>query len=262
MQLSLAHIDTKQDASLGDFRAPSFVPILTAINELIYGDMRELFIYGDTGTGKSHLLSATYSEFVKKQAMAIYLPMGELLQDDVGALVGLEAFALIILDDVDLIAGHLDWQDALFHLINRARNHKCKLLFSSTLSPNEMNLDLIDLSTRLSQALGLELPNGELYEDRVATLKSLLRQKGWQIPDAIFEHLLSDGPHHAGDMLKVLEAITPLFNYRFRGRLPQKLIEEIKAAIKKQSLMVELADIDLGDDFADMAQDSLELSLF
>lgn len=56
IQLSLAHIDIKQDASLDDLKAPSFAPILNAVRELIDGSMRELYIYGDIGTGKTHLL--------------------------------------------------------------------------------------------------------------------------------------------------------------------------------------------------------------
>lgn len=250
IQLSLAHIDIKQDASLDDLKAPSFAPILNAVRELIDGSMRELYIYGDTGAGKTHLLSAIYAEFLKKHGMAIFLSLGEFLGDDVSALVGLEAFKLIIIDDVHLAVSHREWQEALFHLINRARNHNTKLIFSSAASINELGFEVTDLTTRLSQGLGLELPNGSLYEDRKATLKSLLKQKGWQIPEVIFEHLLNDGPHHVGDMLKVLEAITPLFNYRYRGKLPQKIIEEIKLAINEQSLMVELADIHLDDDTA------------
>lgn len=247
-QLSLAHIDIKNETNLKDFTAPSFTPILAAVHDLIYGSTRELFLYGSTGTGKTHLLSAIYSQFLKVHGGAIFLSLGEIIHDDVDILLGIEAFRLIIVDDIHLSAGHKPWQEALFHLINRARNQERKLIFSSTLTPSQLNLDLSDLSTRLSQMLALGLPSGNLPEDRIATLKSILRQKGWQIPDVIFAYLIEEGPYHAKDMLTVLEGITPLFNYRYRGRLPQKLIEEIKIAIKKHSLLVELSDIDLGDD--------------
>lgn len=242
-QLDLLNLEVRQDAKLDDFRAPSFYPILAALQQLIDGKVNELFLYGDKGVGKTHFLSAAHSHYSKNNT-AIFVSLGDFLAD-VGALAGLEAFSLIVIDDVHLVGQSHRSQEALFHLINRANAHKSKLLFASRTAPSELGLSFVDLWTRLNRSLSFALPDGTLFEDRQATLKSILRHKGWQIPDEVFAYLLEEGPYQAGDMLKVLNAITPLFNYRYRGRLPQKLLEEIKNAIHTQSLMVELSDLGL-----------------
>lgn len=244
-QLELIHLEVRQDARLDDFRAPSFYPILAALQKLIDGDVHELFLYGDTSVGKTHFLSAAHSHYSKKNS-AIFVSLGDLLADaDVGALTGLEAFSLIVIDDVHLVGQSYEWQEALFHLINRANAQKSKLLFASRTAPSALGFSFVDLWTRLNRFLSFELPDGSLFEDRQANLKSILRHKGWQIPDEIFAYLLEQGPYRAGDMLTVLNGITPLFNYRYRAKLPQKLLDDIKNAIHTQSLMVELSDLGL-----------------
>lgn len=245
IQLSLAHIDIKADASLHDFDAPSFMPIVSAAHELLQGKIRELYFFGNAGSGKTHLLSAIQKSYLERHEMAIFLSLSEMINTDVQVLTGLEMFGLIIIDDIHVVASHHEWQVALFHLINRARSQKCQLIYSASGTPSELNLSLPDLVTRLSQVLNFALPNGGRVEDRRALLNAILRQKGWQLPESIHEHFVQQGPQYAGDMVAVLTAIAPYFSHRNRGRLPQKLIDEIKDAIQEQSLLVELSDIDL-----------------
>lgn len=241
VQLSLAHIDIKADASLQDFDAPSFAPIVAAAQELTEGKIRELYLFGNAGTGKSHLLSAIHRHALNTQKRAIFLSLKDIIDTDVQALAGLEMFHLIVIDDIDVAQGRRQWQEALFHLINRAREQKRQLVYSAKVAPSELGFELMDLVTRLSQALSFGLPDGSLSEDRRALLNAILRQKGWQLPDTIKDFMVSEGPHHAGDMTQVLSAIAPYFHYKSR-RLPQKLIEEIKNHIREESLLAELAD--------------------
>ena len=108
--------------------------------------------------------------------MAILLSVGEVL-DDANALSGLEMFSLILLDDIHLIGGRADWQEALFHLINRARVNDCKLIYTANVPAQALDLQLLDLTTRLAQALQFALPNGAHLADRQAVLDAILSKK-------------------------------------------------------------------------------------
>lgn len=260
VQLSLAHIDMKADASLQDFNAPSFAAIVSAAHEFVQGKVRELYFFGNTGSGKTHLLSAIQKAYLSTHDMAIFLSLQEIIGTDVQALTGLEMFNLIIIDDIHLAANHPDWQIALFHLINRARSQKRQLIYSASGIPSELGLSLPDLVTRLSQVLSFGIAGGGSLADRRALLNAILKQKGWQLPESIHEHFVHEGPQYAGDMVAVLTAIAPYFSHRNRGKLPQKLIDEIKNAIKEQSLLVELADIEL-DNPASPDNHSLDLPM-
>ena len=69
------NLDLKQDASLSDFRGDGFLPVLNAIRELGLGNLRELFIIGAYGYGKTHLLNAIAWEAqrLRPDAKVVYL---------------------------------------------------------------------------------------------------------------------------------------------------------------------------------------------
>ena len=58
--------------------------------------------------------------------MVISLNLTELIEQDphATALVGLEMFDLIIVDDLQMVRHSYEWQEGLFHLINRLREHQ------------------------------------------------------------------------------------------------------------------------------------------
>lgn len=250
-QLSLDYMDIKTEASLHDFETMGFLPILSAVGDVLDGRVRELYVYGDVGSGKSHLMTAIFNVYQQRHGMAMMVSLAELMGADVQALTGLEMFKLVILDDVHLANAYPEWQEALFHLINRCRAVGHQLIYTATTTPNEIGFELPDLTTRLSQALSFALPDGTNVEDRHALLKSILRKKGWQLPTTIVEELVQSGPYNVGDMLTVVGNIVPYFGYKNRWRLSPKMLEQLKSAIKEQSLLVELADIDFDDDDID-----------
>lgn len=55
----------------------------------------------------------------------------ELLNTDVGVLASLESFDLVAIDDLEAIRGNREWQEAIFHLINRSREGQGQLIFAA-----------------------------------------------------------------------------------------------------------------------------------
>lgn len=247
VQLSLAHIDVQEDARLEDFAGRQFLPILSSAYDLLYDRVREFFVFGAEGSGKSHLMTAIFNAYQEQGGMGIVLSMNQLVGMDTQALMGLEMFELIILDDIHLLGGHQDWQEAVFHLINRSRANNRKLIYTANCPPDELPFALPDLLTRLSQVLNFSLPISQTSEERYALVSSILRKKGWQLPKTVMDELALAGPHHVGDMMTVIGNIVPYFGYKNRWRLSPKMLEQLKIAIKEQSLLVEIADLDVGE---------------
>lgn len=248
-QLSLNHLDIKEDASFDDFDTVGFLPVIHASRELIHGKIRELYLFGDTGSGKSHLLFAIHKAYIQTGRSAIFLSLKALLDADVEMLTGLEMFSLIILDDIHLIQQQPDWQAAIFHLINRVRTQQHQLLYTANVPVRGLELELHDLTTRLSQALSFALPDGDDINDRLTLINSILRKRNWRLPETVIDLLASEGPRHVGDTIHVIETIAPLLNGRkYTGKLSKKTLENIKHAIRQESFLVELADVDFDDD--------------
>ncbi len=242
-QLNL-ELDIKDNASLSDFSGPSWTAVIDAVRQLHIGLVHQLYVFGEQGTGKSHLLSAICESFIDLNCPTICLSLPDLLSTSVDVLSSLETFDVIAIDDVQVIENYPEWQEGLFHLINRSKEQNKKLIFASTKPANKMDFALIDLTTRLSQATSFKVPNGRKFADRQATLNSILHRRGWQFDDRILQHLLKEGPHHTSDMMKVLRYIQPLFASLPRKRVSRASVTEAIKIIDEQTLLTELATIE------------------
>lgn len=248
IQLTLDNVDIKNSASLNDFALPQYAPILTSSQELIFGALSELYLFGDEGSGKTHLLSAIHQTYLTTYSsqgrLAMFLSIDELLSNDPQMLTGLEQFSLLLIDNLHLLAGHRDWQEALFHLINRMRSRGHKLIYTANTPVRELDFSLLDLITRLSQAPALPMPYGDELHERLAIIELLSQKRGWRLADQVVELLAEVGPHHIGDMLKVLEKIAPQFPKQKYKKFSKRTLDNIKNAISYQSFMIEISDID------------------
>lgn len=239
------NLDLKQDASLSDFRGDGFLPVLNAIRELGLGNLRELFIIGAYGYGKTHLAAAIYRNYTRTyKKSAISLSLGDMIDNDgdASALVGLEMFDLIIIDDLHLIHRSREWQEGLFHLINRVREQNKQIVFLANNPAHELEIGLLDLVTRLSLAPTFRLPTNEDIDDRKALLNSILKRKNWRLPEPIFEFMLDSGPRNAGDMIQVLDQISPLLTHLSRVQVPKKTIDEAKSIIEREAFLLEISE--------------------
>lgn len=242
------NLDIRPEASLDDFRSESFRPILDAIDKLVHGSLRELFLVGALGFGKTHLANAIYDHFTSMTGKsAISLNLSELIEEDphATALVGLEMFDLIIVDDLQLVRLSYEWQEGLFHLINRIREHQKQILYFADDTARELQIGLLDLHTRLSLAPMLTLPDHDDIEDRRILLDTILKKKNWKLPTEIFDYLLHEGPRNAGDINTVLDQIRPLLTRLSRVQIPKKTITEAKNLILHQTFLLEIGESDL-----------------
>lgn len=241
-QLNL-NLEVKHDASLSDFAGPGWLAIIDAVRQLHVSLIHQLYIFGSPDTGKSHLLSAICESFIDMGQTAINLSLSDLLYTDVQVLSSLESFDLIAIDDVDAIVGHEQWQEALFHLINRSHEGQRRLLFAADRPTNQLFFSLRDLKTRLAQAPSFKVPDGHNLADRKAMLESILRRRGWQFHADITGYLLAEGPHNTGAMLRVLSHLQPMFANMLRVNISKSSITEAMKIIDEQTLLAELEDI-------------------
>lgn len=241
-QPSFENLDVQQDASLDDFKGKGYAPILTAIDALCQNTLSELFIIGESGVGKTHLALAILNHYGEKNPNVVCLSLSEVINngDDVMVLMGLETFDLIILDDVHLACGHDEWEEGLFHLINRTREHQKHLIFFADRPSMELPIRLPDLRTRLSVPPALRLPAGEDIEDRIEMIFAILHRRNWRLPSEILSHLIYEGPQTAKDLVTVLENVSPLLTHLSRVQVPKKIIEEAKQRISQETLSLQI----------------------
>lgn len=116
-----------------------------------------LYLWGAPGSGLSHLLQASVHELQTQGLEGVYLPMADCLDYGPEALEGLDELDVVALDDIDLIAGRPDWEEAVFHLFNRLRDTGRVLMVTSHSSPLHQAIELPDLKSRLSWGLTFQV---------------------------------------------------------------------------------------------------------
>jgi DnaA family protein len=111
---------------------------------------RVLWLWGRAGTGKTHLLQAACAATSARGGSATYL---DLEAGGAPALLeGCESLDLVCLDSLDVVAGHAEWNAAVFRLHTLMQDGPGRLYVASTAPPASLQFSLPDLRSRLLAA--------------------------------------------------------------------------------------------------------------
>ncbi len=166
-----------------------------------------LYLSGMAGVGKTHLLQAAVHDAQNRGLPACYLPMQELRAYPAAeVLEGLEAMALLALDDIDAIAGDDEWERALFHLFNTLRDVGGHWLASGSTPVAELALSLPDLRSRLGWGASLQLRPLNEDEKREALIRRA-QQYGLDMPEDVSHYLLNRCGRDLPTLLHTLERL-------------------------------------------------------
>jgi len=145
-------------------------------------------LWGESGTGKSHLLQAMCTAMAGHKGRSAYLPLRQHAALEPAMLQGLEQLDLVCMDDVETVAGLAAWEHAIFHLFNGLMDAGRLLIFSAAVSPRGLPLQLPDLKSRLQSGLTfhlLLLPEAE----RLAALRERARQRGLELSEEVVAYI-------------------------------------------------------------------------
>lgn len=151
-----------------------------------------LIIYGNTGLGKTHLCGAIGNEFLKKKPdlRVLYIQAEEFTNQIVAAIrnqrmESLTAFYLsidvLIMDDVQFLAGKERTQSAFFHVFNQLHTSKKQIVLTSDRPPMDMNGMDDRLISRFKWGLITDISPPDL-ETRMAILESKMQKENVVLP--------------------------------------------------------------------------------
>lgn len=171
-----------------------------------HGDEQQLYLWGDVGSGKTHLLQACCQQAKQLGKDPFYLQLHADKLPAVDLLDGLEDLELVCFDDVQAIAGHPDWEQALFRFYNAHRQNNHRLLLSADCPPKYLPFDLADLKTRM--AWGLTLKIQSLRDDQlIDALTHKAHFLGFDISPAVGKFLLNHWVHDLPALWRLLATI-------------------------------------------------------
>ncbi len=165
-----------------------------------------VWLWGGSGTGRSHLLQAACAQYRGSGADAAYLPLGELRAAGPGTLEGWERAALVCVDDVDEAAGREAWEQALFTLFNAVNEAGGTLLFAASAAPSASAFKLPDLRSRLTWGVTFQL-KPLTDEERLSALTLRAARRGLDLPEETARYMLTRLPRHMSALLAWLDRL-------------------------------------------------------
>lgn len=193
----------------------SFATFVAGPNEAVLAALQayaqgtgEAFVYlwGEAGLGKSHLLNACCQAATTAGRRSAYLPLTALHAHGPQTLEGLEQLDVLCLDDIQTLAGNAAWESALFHLFNRLRDAGNRLIVSADAAPAQLPIALPDLRSRMAWGLSLRLRT-LADQDKLAALSRHAKQLGMEITPAVGQYLLAHCPRDLPSLWRLLDGL-------------------------------------------------------
>lgn len=174
---------------------------------LLQGQSRApLWLWGSPGSGKTHLLQAVCAAAGEAGEAAAYFPLDSTPALPPQALQGFENCRVLCVDDVDIAAGRLDWERALFRLYNEAAELQSRVIFASAAAPRGLTWQLEDWRSRAAACVVYQVR--ELDESgRVQALRLRAAQRGLELPPETLDYLLKRMPRDLGSLLGILDEL-------------------------------------------------------
>ena len=191
---------------LQDYLPGENLAVMAALESLQNGRDTQVFIAGPRASGRTHLLLGLCSALEASARQAAYLPLAERDRYAVGLLEGMEQVDLIAVDDIDAIAGDSEWENALFHLYNRARALDKAMVFTADRGPAALRLLLPDLRTRLAWGLSFQLQT-LCDRDKQALIVRQARQRGLELPSEAAAYILSHYKRDTGQLVNLIDEL-------------------------------------------------------
>ncbi|MCG6659028.1 DnaA regulatory inactivator Hda [Halomonas campisalis] len=165
-----------------------------------------VYLWGASGTGRTHLLQAACHAASDRDLRALYLPLNELGHFPPLMLEEAERLDLVAIDDVDVVVGRRRWEEGLFHAFNRLRDAGRRLIMAADTSPRQLPVKLPDLASRLTWGVTFHL-QGLDDAQRLQALQLRARVRGMQLPDEVARYILHRGPRGLGALCEALETL-------------------------------------------------------
>lgn len=163
-----------------------------------------LYLWGQSGSGKSHLLQAACIYADENDRNVTYVPLAQHVDLDPRFLENMDAMDLVCIDDIDMIAGRPEWEQPLLHLYNRLRDNGRAMLMVAQVSPQAIGYELKDFKSRMAWDLVYHLK--PLDDDsKIEALRLRADARAFELPKEVAEYLVRRVRRDLPGLIKLLD---------------------------------------------------------
>jgi chromosomal replication initiator protein len=160
-----------------------------------------LFVYGESGLGKTHLLHAIgdYAQHLYSGVRVRYVNSEEFTNDFINSIRDDKASAfhrryrdvdVLLIDDIQFLQGKVQTQEEFFHTFNTLHNADKQVVITSDLPPKQLAGFEERMRSRFEWGLITDVQPPDL-ETRIAILRKKAVGERLQAPDDVLEYIAS-----------------------------------------------------------------------
>jgi chromosomal replication initiator protein len=176
-----------------------------------------LMLYGGVGVGKTHLVQAIGNEIKKNlpEKIVLYVDQNDFTSQFLNALQNhkMQEFQnfylqvdLLILDDVQFLAGREKTQEIFFHIFNQLHQSGKQIIMTSDCPPRDLKGFQERLLSRFKWGLTADLQEPD-FETKLAIIHNKMQSDGIEIPTEVAEYLAFSVDTNLRDMEGVLNSL-------------------------------------------------------
>lgn len=160
-----------------------------------------LFVYGDSGLGKTHLLHAIghYARHLFPHVKVRYVNSEEFTNDFINSIRDDKAanfqrryrdVDVLLIDDIQFLQGKVQTQEEFFHTFNTLHNANKQVVITSDVPPKLLSGFEARMRSRFEMGLLTDVQPPDL-ETRIAILRKKAIQERLSVPDDVLEFIAS-----------------------------------------------------------------------
>ena len=212
-----------------------------------------LFLYGESGLGKTHLLYAiAHTVHQSHPDYKIVYIKGDTFTNELIQAIregrnqefrekyrGADIF---LMDDVQFIAGRDSTQEEMFHTFNTLYEAKKQIVFTSDRPPKEMMRLEDRLKTRFEWGLLVDIQPPD-YETRMAIIKNKAIRMGVELPDPVLQYIAENITANVRQIEGTVNKIMAMQELEGKKVDSSSVVRAIKDVFKDKSDILPSSDV-------------------
>lgn len=179
------------------------------------GQFNPMFIYGEVGLGKTHLLQAIAHEIMKKhpQLRVLYITSEEFMNNLIYCIKTntTEKFRerfrqnidVLLIDDIQFLIGKKGIQNELFHTFNSLYDSGKQIAFCGDRNPNDLGTFHNRLISRFQMGLVVEMLAPDV-STRKRIIENFIENEGLSLPVNVIEYLAENSSNNIREIIGFL----------------------------------------------------------
>jgi chromosomal replication initiator protein len=195
-----------------------------------------LFIYGESGLGKTHLLHAIghYAESLYQGIQVRYVSSEEFTNDFINSIANNRAAAfnkryrdvdILLIDDIQFLQGKEQTQEAFFHTFNTLHDHNKQVVITSDVPPKHLTGFEDRMRSRFEWGLITDVQAPDL-ETRIAILRKKAQSERLQVGNDVLEYMASKVSSNIRELEGILIRVTAFANLN-RSEVDMELVQTV-----------------------------------